>query len=70
MSETLAEKIDTMLASVEEEVDDSDLAFKIRTARQMVLVYDDHLREHGNALDEAKVDDDTLENIRELGYLD
>ena len=70
MSEPLAEKIDTMLASVQEEVDDSDLSFKIRTARQMVMVYDDQLRQHGEALDETELDEDTLENIRQLGYLD
>lgn len=70
MSQPLAKKIDTMLASVQEEVNDPDLAFKLRTARQLIVVYDEQLQKHREALDEDDIDQDALENLRKLGYLD
>ena len=70
MGEPLAENIDQMLESVQERVDDPDLSFKLRTARQMLVVYDEHLRKHREALDETDLEDDTLENLRQLGYID
>ena len=70
MSEKLSEQVDTMLKSVENELDDSDLIFKIRAARQLVLVYDEYLREHRDALDESDLDEEALEHLQKLGYLD
>ncbi|MEF8778480.1 MAG: hypothetical protein V5A36_06175 [Natronomonas sp.] len=70
MTQPIAEKIDTMLATVQQEVDDSDLSFKLRTARQLLVVYDEQLQEHREALAEDDIDEDALENLRELGYLD
>jgi hypothetical protein len=59
-----------MLANVQDEVDDSELSFKLRTARQLLMVYDEQLREHREALAEDDIDEEALENLRELGYLD
>ncbi|MCQ4333308.1 hypothetical protein KM295_07420 [Natronomonas sp. F2-12] len=70
MGEPLAEKIDEMLASVQEQVDDPDLSFKLRTARQLLVVYDERLRKHREALDETDLEEETLENLRQLGYID
>ena len=70
MEEPLADKIDEMLASVQDEVDDPDLSFKLRTARQMLVVYDEHLRKHREALDETDLEENPLENLRRLGYID
>lgn len=70
MGETLSEKVDMMLESVEAELEDSDLIFKIRAARQMILAYDEHLRKHRNTLDESDLDEESLEQLRKLGYLD
>jgi uncharacterized Ntn-hydrolase superfamily protein len=70
MKQPIAEKIDTMLANVQDEVDDSELSFKLRTARQLLMVYDEQLREHREALAEDDIDEEALENLRELGYLD
>jgi uncharacterized Ntn-hydrolase superfamily protein len=70
MNQPIAEKIDTMLANVQDEVDDSELSFKLRTARQLLMVYDEQLREHREALAEDDIDEEALENLRELGYLD
>jgi hypothetical protein len=70
MTQRLAEKIDTMLAGVQEEVDDSELSFKLRTARQLLVAYDEHLRKHRDALGEADLDEEALENLRQLGYIE
>lgn len=70
MGEPLAGKIDQMLKSVQDQVDDSELSFKLRTARQMLVVYDEHLRKQREALDETDLEDDTLENLRQLGYIE
>jgi hypothetical protein len=70
MGQTLADDIDEMLASVQEQVEDSELTFKLRTARQLVMVYDERLREHGKSLHEENLDSEALENLRRLGYID
>ena len=70
MGQTLAGDIDEMLASVQEQVEDSELRFKLRTARQLVMVYDERLREHGKSLDGENLDSEALENLRRLGYID
>lgn len=70
MKEPLADKIDEMLASVQDGVDDPDISFKLRTARQMLVVYDEHLRKHREALDETDLEENALENLRQLGYID
>lgn len=70
MGEPLAGKIDQMLESVQQQIDDPELSFKLRTARQMLVVYDEHLRKHREALDETDFGEDTLENLRQLGYID
>ena len=70
MGQPLAEEIDAMLASVQEQVDDSELTFKLRTARQLVMVYDELLQQHGESLDEADLEPEALGPLRQLGYLD
>ena len=70
MGQTLAGDIDEMLASVQEQVEDSELTFKLRTARQLVMVYDERLREHGKSLHGENLDSEALENLRRLGYID
>jgi len=70
MGQPLAEEIDALLASVQEEVDDSELTFKLRTARQLVMVYDELLQQHGESLDEADLEPEALGTLRQLGYLD
>lgn len=70
MGETLADKIDEMLAGVQSDVDDPELSFKLRTARQLLVAHDEHLREHRESLTESDLDEDALENLRQLGYLE
>jgi hypothetical protein len=70
MGETLADKIDEMLAGVQSDVDDSELSFKLRTARQLLVAHDELLQEHRESLTESDLDEDALENLRQLGYLE
>ena len=51
-------------------MDDPNLSFKLRTARQLLVVYDERLRKHREALDETDLEEETLENLRQLGYID
>ncbi len=69
MEEALFKKMDTMLESVLAEVTDPDMAFKIRTARQLLVVVEEHYAAGQDAIKEADIDDETLESLRQLGYL-
>lgn len=70
MADTTAETIDTLLESVQENVDDADLAFKLRTARQLVVALNEKNKEYKQALKDADLDQDTRDNLRKLGYLE
>jgi len=70
MEDELFNYIDSMLESVQEAVDDDDLAFKLRTARQSLVGLEEQYREGQAALEQLDVDDETLDSLRELGYLD
>lgn len=70
MEQKLFEYIDEMLENVQEEVTDSDLRFKIRTARQTLIVLEDQHTTAQDALKKSDISDKTLESLRQLGYLD
>ena len=70
MEEDLFEHIDTMLKSVQEDVTDSELTFKLRTARQALVALEEQYTAGQEALETADVDEETLESLRQLGYLD
>lgn len=70
MEEDLFEYIDTMLKSVQEAVTDSELKFKLRTARQSLFVLEDQYTAGQEALENTDIDEETLESLRQLGYLD
>lgn len=70
MSQAPVEAIDTMLASVQEEIDDSDLRFKLRTSRQLLRVLQERKKLERNALAVDELDESTRENLEQLGYLD
>ena len=63
--ETLA-TIDTLLRSVLDETDDSDQSYKLRTALQLLEVYQDNTRRLRKA---AEADANLRERLEELGYL-
>ena len=70
MGKVPCDTVQKMLASVQQEVDDSELIFKLRTARQLVMVCEEDMDTLGEAVDEAELDDETKEKFRQLGYLD
>ena len=69
METDLFDHIDTMLETVQDEVADPDLAFKLRTARQTLVVIEEQYTAGQKALKEAEIDEETLESLRQLGYL-
>ena len=70
MSGTTIETIDTLLGSVEKSVEDPNLGFKLRTARQLLLVIDEREAAGQEALHEADLDPETRDRLRDLGYLE
>lgn len=69
MSQITCDTIETMLESVEEEVDDPDLVYKLRTARQLLLVCKYQNETLQDSLQEADLDDDIRQRLVGLGYL-
>jgi ABC-type lipoprotein release transport system permease subunit len=70
MSETTTDTIRAILHSVVEEVDDSELGFKLRSALQLLDVIEEQYEGARETLEDAELEDDVRENLRELGYLD
>ncbi|OAQ51412.1 hypothetical protein HTG_17120 [Natrinema mahii] len=69
MPNTTIETINTMLDSVQGELEDPDLRFKIRTARQLLLVIEEQHDIGRDALVDADLDDSTRKDLQQLGYL-
>ena len=64
------EHIDTMLKSVQEDVTDSELRFKLRTARQLCDAMKEQYIQGQQVIEKADIDEETIESLRELGHLD
>ena len=64
------EHIDTMLKSVQEDVTGSELTFKLRTTRQLCDALKEQYTAGQEAIERADIDEETLESLRQLGYLD
>ena len=69
MGPSVCDTADTMLASVQEEIEDDDLTFKLRTARQLIIACKDEQIEYQQALKSADLDNETEARLEELGYL-
>ena len=59
MGSTLCDTVDDLLASVQEEIEDPDLIFKLRTARQLNVACKDEMDSFRRTLEHAKVDGET-----------
>ncbi|MFB6196013.1 MAG: hypothetical protein ABEI80_07555 [Haloplanus sp.] len=67
MSDETLETIRTLLESLIEETDDSEVHYKLRTALQLLAVHEEEI----NRLEEAADSDADLETrLRDLGYLE
>lgn len=69
MTQRTCDTIDTLLATVQEEIDDQELEFKLRTARQLLMVCDEQTETYRKTLEEANLDEDTRQRLVKLGYL-
>ncbi|MBZ6493693.1 hypothetical protein [Natrinema longum] len=69
MPQTAFETVETMLTSVQSEVDDPELRFKLRTSRQLLRLLKEQKEAGREALAETDLDDSTRENLEQLGYL-
>lgn len=70
MSNTTVETVRRLLEGALEDVDDPDVAFKLRSALQLLVLIEEQTEEARNTLEEADVEEDVRENLRELGYLE
>jgi hypothetical protein len=70
MAETTLGTIDELLEGAFDDVDDPDVRYKLRSARQLVQV----LQQRQDSLDEAvhdAIDDkEIMSTLRDLGYID
>ena len=69
MAPSICDTADTMLASVQKEIEDDDLVFKLRTARQLIVACKNEQIEYQQAIKNAELDDETEARLEELGYL-
>lgn len=70
MGKTTFEALCEILRSVQENVDDPETDYKLRTARQLVVLLDEQHTMGRKALEEAEIDAETRDRLRKLGYLD
>ena len=70
MDEAVCDTVDTMLASVQDEVNDPQLTYKLRTARQLLVACKDENEMYKHTLETVDLDEETAEQLRRLGYLD
>jgi hypothetical protein len=69
MGTSICETVDTLLTSIQKDLDDPDLIFKLRTARQLNLACKDEMDEFQQTVEEADLDEATETRLKELGYL-
>jgi len=70
MDKKLFSSIDEMLESIQDEVTNDELLFKLRTARQSLVVLEERYAAGQNAIARSDIDQDTLDSLRELGYIE
>lgn len=61
--------IEELLGEVQEDMDNPDASYKLRTARQLLSVIEQHNEDLSVAVSEAVSDDELLDRLRELDYI-
>lgn len=69
MSETTLETIDELLEGLMDNVETEEGRYKLRSARQLLLVVQQRHDDVDEVLEDAVGDETVLENLRDLGYL-
>jgi len=67
---TTYETIDTLLKGVQDDVTDSEHVFKLRTARQLLVLLHEREDAGRQALDEVELDAEARDRLDRLGYLE
>jgi metal-sulfur cluster biosynthetic enzyme len=70
MAETALGTIETMLHSALDDVEDSDVKYKLRQSLSLLKTVEMHHVDAREALDDVELDPEVERNLRELGYLD
>ena len=70
MAGTTLDTIDELLAGAMDDVDDSEVAYGIRSARQLLAVVRKRHDDLDEAIEEAVDDRELTGTLRDLGYLE
>jgi len=70
MPESTIDTIDALLRDGIEATEDSEVHFKLRTARQLLQVVREEKEQAVASLANADLDDELRARLRELGYVD
>jgi DNA-directed RNA polymerase specialized sigma54-like protein len=70
MAETTLGTIDELLEGALEDADDSEMRYKLKSARQLVQVLQQRQDSLGEAVHDAVDDEEIMSSLRDLGYID
>lgn len=62
--------VDELLEGAANDIDDSDALYKIRSARQLLELAKQRHEDHDEAIEEIIKNEETLSDLRDLGYVD
>ena len=69
MVKTTLDTLDELLEGAFDDVDDPDVRYKLRSARQLVQVIQQRQNTLDAAITDAVDDEDTIGRLRDLGYI-
>jgi len=69
MPRSTLETLDDLLRGAEEDIDNSDVVYKLRSARQLIEVLKQRQDDQDDAIEDAISDEEVLDNLRDLGYI-
>jgi len=70
MAETTLDTIDELLQGAFDDVNDPDVRYKLRSARQLLQVVQQRHETLDEAIDDAISDEQVMSNLRDLGYIE
>ena len=70
MAETTLNTIDELLEGAFDDVNDPDVRYKLRSARQLLQVVQQRHETLDEAIDDAISDEQVMSNLRDLGYIE
>ena len=70
MAEMTLNTIDELLEGAFDDVNDPDVRYKLRSARQLLQVVQQRHETLDEAIDDAISDEQIMSNLRDLGYIE